>query len=104
MERKERQRFVPLLRVESESESNLSEALIPPANNQNLSDSMIAPANMNYVLGRNNRIRANNAAAQAPQANPNKPKKPRRKAFKYTFAAQGGGEQEEYTVLTVKRI
>ena len=52
--------------------------------------------------GRNNR---NNAvAAQGPrgrpQANPNREKKPRRKAFKYTFAAQGG-EQEEYTVLTV---
>jgi len=67
---------------------------------------MIAPANMNYVLGRNNRSRAranNPAAVQAPQAqmNLNRPKKPRRKAFKYTFAAQGGG-QEEYTVLTVK--
>ena len=52
--------------------------------------------------GRNNR---NNAAAQGPrgrpQANPNREKKPRRKAFKYTFAVQGGGEQEEYTVLTV---
>ncbi len=56
--------------------------------------------------GRRRNNQNNAGAAQGPrgrpQANPNREKKPRRKAFKYTFAAQGGaGGQEEYTVLTV---
>ena len=51
--------------------------------------------------GRNNRNNAQGLRGR-PQANPNREKKPRRKAFKYTFAAQdGAGGQEEYTVLTV---